>query len=78
VKDVLRRLVAGEITEDEALSEIRALQMHELAGRATLDLGRHLRRGLPEVVLAAGKAPDDAARLAVALAQRQGQGLTCG
>ncbi|HYM66396.1 MAG TPA: nickel pincer cofactor biosynthesis protein LarB [Patescibacteria group bacterium] len=75
MKDVLRRLVAGEITEDEALAEIRALQMHELAGRATLDLGRHLRRGLPEVVLAAGKAPDDAARLAVALALRQGQGL---
>jgi len=75
VKEVLRRLVAGEITEDEALARIRALQMHELAGRATLDLGRHLRRGLPEVVLASGKEPSDAARLVVALAERQGQGL---
>lgn len=75
MKDVLRRLVAGEITEDEALSQIRTLQLRELAGRATLDLGRHLRRGLPEVVLAAGKQPSEAARLAIALAERQGQGL---
>jgi pyridinium-3,5-biscarboxylic acid mononucleotide synthase len=75
VRDVLRRLVAGEVSEDQALAEIRSLQLRELAGRARLDLGRHLRRGLPEVVLASGKAPVDAARLAVALAERQGQGL---
>jgi hypothetical protein len=72
---VLRRLVAGEITEDEALSSIRSQQLDELAGRARLDLGRYLRRGLPEVVLASGKAPREAAHLAVAMATRQGQGL---
>ena len=75
MRDVLRRLVAGEITEDQALAEIRAVQLRALAGRATLDLGRHMRRGMPEVVLASGKEPRDAARLVVALAQRQGQGL---
>ncbi|HSS92539.1 MAG TPA: nickel pincer cofactor biosynthesis protein LarB [Candidatus Dormibacteraeota bacterium] len=75
MRDVLRRLIAGELTEDEALSELRSLQLDELSGRAKLDLGRFMRRGIPEVVLAAGKAPDDAARLAVTLAQRQGQGL---
>ncbi len=75
MRDVLRRLVAGEITEDEALSEIRSQQLDELAGRARLDLGRYLRRGLPEVVLASGKSPREAARLAVAMAARQGQGL---
>ena len=75
MRDVLRRLVAGEVTEDQALAEIRSLQLRELGGRARLDLGRHLRRGLPEVVLASGKKPIDAARLAVALAERQGQGL---
>ena len=75
MRDVLRRLVAGEIGEDEALSEIRSQQLDELAGRARLDLGRYLRRGLPEVVLASGKAPREAARLAVAMAARQGQGL---
>jgi NCAIR mutase (PurE)-related protein len=75
LKDVLRRLLAGELTEDEALAELRSLQLEELGGRARLDLGRFMRRGIPEVVLAAGKAPAEAARLAVALAERQGQGL---
>jgi pyridinium-3,5-biscarboxylic acid mononucleotide synthase len=75
LRDVLRRLLEGELTEDEALGELRNLQLEELAGRARLDLGRLMRRGIPEVVLATGKSPEDAARLAVTLAQQQGQGL---
>ena len=75
MKDILRRLLEGELTEDEALGELRNLQLEELGGRARLDLGRYMRRGIPEVVLAPGKAPDDAARLTVTLAERQGQGL---
>lgn len=75
MRDVLRRLLAGELTEDEAIVEIRSLQLEELGGRARLDLGRFMRRGIPEVVLAPGKTPAEAARLAIALAERQGQGL---
>lgn len=75
MRSVLRRLVSGELSEDEALRELRRLQLEELGGRARLDLGRHLRRGVPEVVLATGKQPDDAARLVVALARQHGQGL---
>ncbi len=71
----MRRLLAGELTEEEAVSELRRLQLDELGGRARLDLGRFLRRGIPEVVLASGKPPADAARLVVAMAERQGQGL---
>ena len=75
MRDVLRRLLAGELTEDEAIAELRKQQLDELDGRARLDLGRFMRRGVPEVVLATGKTPAEAARLAVALAERQGQGL---
>jgi NCAIR mutase (PurE)-related protein len=75
VRSVLRRLLAGELTEEEAEAELRRVQLEELDGRARLDLGRSERRGLPEVVLASGKPPEDAARLTVTLANEQGQGL---
>jgi NCAIR mutase (PurE)-related protein len=75
VRSVLRRLLAGELTEAEAEAELRRVQLEELGGRARLDLGRTARRGLPEVVLAAGKAPEETARLVVRLAREQGQGL---
>jgi NCAIR mutase (PurE)-related protein len=75
VRDLLRRLVAGELSEDDALTELRRMQLDELGGRARLDLGRYLRRGIPEVVLATGKTPAEAARLAVVMANQQGQGL---
>jgi len=72
---MLARLRAGELTVDEALEEIRRTQLVELAGHARMDLGRTARRGVPEVVLAAGKAPEAAAQLVLALAREQGQGL---
>src|SRR5205823_3062061 len=56
-------------------SELRRIQLDELGGKARLDLGRYLRRGIPEVVLAPGKTPEEAARLAVAMAEQHGQGL---
>src|SRR5919201_3187178 len=76
MRDVLRRLLAGELNEEEAEAELKRLQLEELGGRARLDLGRSARRGLPEVVLAAGKSPADGARLTVALTREQGQGLS--
>ena len=75
MRDVLRRLLAGELTEDEALAELRHTQLEELGGRARLDLGRFMRRGVPEVVLARGKSAADAVSLVLSLAEKQGQGL---
>jgi NCAIR mutase (PurE)-related protein len=67
--------MAGELTEEEALAELRHTQLEALGGRAQLDLGRFARRGVPEVVLSRGKSPADAAGLVVAMAERTGQGL---
>jgi len=75
MRRMLARLRAGELSVDEALEEIRRTQLLELAGQARMDLGRSARRGIPEVVLAVGKSPEAAARLMVAMAREQGQGL---
>src|SRR5690348_6960514 len=75
MRSILRRLLAGELSVPEAEAGLRRVQLDELGGRARLDLGRSYRRGLPEIVLASGKEPAEAARLVVALATEQGQGL---
>ena len=73
MKNVLHRLLAGELNLEEAEAELRRVQLQDLGGRARLDIGRTARRGLPEVVLAAGKSAADVAQLAVTLAADQGQ-----
>jgi NCAIR mutase (PurE)-related protein len=75
VKQILRRLLAGELTEAEAEAELRRVQLEELGGRARLDLGRTLRRGVPEIVLASGKSPEELAELVIGITGAQGQGL---
>ncbi len=75
VREILQRLLAGELQVAEAEAELRRVQLTDLGERARLDIGRVSRRGLPEVVLAAGKRPAEAARLIVSLALHQGQGL---
>jgi NCAIR mutase (PurE)-related protein len=75
LKEVLRRLLAGELNVEEAEAELRREQLLGLDARARLDVGRVARRGLPEVVLASGKTPAETAELVVALARDQGQGL---
>ena len=76
MREILKRLIEGELGLDEAEAELRRAQLVELDGRARLDVGRPGRRGgLPEVVLAEGKQPKEAATLIVALARDQGQGL---
>lgn len=75
MEDWIRRLREGELSEAAALGELRRAQLEELEGAAQLDVARERRRGLPEVVLAEGKRPEEAARLAVRLAVERGQGL---
>ncbi|HVB76477.1 MAG TPA: nickel pincer cofactor biosynthesis protein LarB [Candidatus Nitrosotalea sp.] len=75
MKAVLQRLLAGELSLQEAEHELRRIELEDLGGDARLDLGRTSRRGLPEVVLASGKTPAEAARLGASLAREQGLGL---
>ncbi|HEV2953972.1 MAG TPA: nickel pincer cofactor biosynthesis protein LarB [Candidatus Dormibacteraeota bacterium] len=75
MRETLRRLLAGELTVEEAENELARRQLLELGGKARLDLGRTSRRGLPEVILAAGKTPDDTAQLLIAMVAEQSQGL---
>lgn len=66
VREILRRLEAGEITADEAYLSLRAGPTEEL-GFATIDRHRQIRQGVGEVIYGAGKTPGQIAKIARAL-----------
>lgn len=72
--DILTQLYDRTIDVETAKKRLRlfALQKTE---KACLDIGRGCRKGIPEAVLAEGKTPGDAARLACEMAERCGISL---
>ena len=53
----------------------RLLAVKELSNIAKLDVGREIRKGLPEIVLAEGKEPVDVARITQSLVERTGRAI---
>jgi len=51
------------------------LALEKLTRLARLDIGREMRKGLPEIVLAEGKSPADVARIAEAMVRRSGRAI---
>ncbi|RLG52069.1 MAG: nickel pincer cofactor biosynthesis protein LarB [Thermoproteota archaeon] len=73
MRRVLEKLARGELSVDEAERMIKALLLEEVSSLALLDLGREVRRGVPEIVLAEGKPPEATARIAKAILDRCGR-----
>ena len=66
LQDVLERLRSGTITTEEAEREIDGLRIEAVGDIANLDVGRGMRCGIPEVVLAEGKEAGQLADIALA------------
>jgi hypothetical protein len=64
LRDVLNRYCKGEIPLDEAEKLIAGLRLETVSNLAHLDLGRPMRCGIPEVILAEGKDPAQLKRIA--------------
>ncbi len=75
VNDVLEKLLAGELTIDEARRELSALSIRQIGELARLDTKRAYRVGVPELILAEGKRPEDAAKLSIQVAKERGYAL---
>ncbi|MHC1595281.1 MAG: nickel pincer cofactor biosynthesis protein LarB, partial [Candidatus Syntropharchaeales archaeon] len=75
MEEILRSLAQGEITVEEAVKTLRTDAIREIGEIARLDTGRWNRRGVPEVILASGKASEDVAELAIEMAKEHGIAL---
>jgi NCAIR mutase (PurE)-related protein len=72
---LLERYRAGEGSLEAAAREIDGLRLEAVGELARIDLGREVRCGLPEAVLAEGKPAPQLAEIAVAHAQSAGRCL---
>lgn len=75
MRDVLEKLVRGQISMDEAEKLLRILAIEEIGNLARLDVGREFRKGIPEVILAEGKRPDDVAEIALRMLDEKGRAI---
>lgn len=75
VEDVLKKLLAGELTVGQAKRKLAALNIKRIADLARLDTRRTHRVGIPEAVLAEGKSPEASAEAAIAMARESGYAL---
>src|SRR5215472_12374216 len=58
-----------------ATTDTSLLALTKLTRLARLDIGREMRKGLPEIILAEGKSPVDVAKIAEAMAQLSGRAI---
>jgi pyridinium-3,5-biscarboxylic acid mononucleotide synthase len=73
LQDVLSRYKSGDISLERAAEEIEGLRLDYIGDFACIDLGRAVRCGMPEVVLAEGKDPAHLAEIAIRYAEATGR-----
>jgi NCAIR mutase (PurE)-related protein len=73
IRELLERFRDGEIGLDEALQRIRQLNVERVGEVAKIDICREDRIGVPEAVLAEGKAVEDLVSIAQAHLQASGR-----
>jgi len=73
LREVLEKLVKCQISLDDAEKLLRILAIEEIGNLARLDVGRELRKGIPEVILAEGKRPEDLREIALRMMNESGR-----
>ena len=75
MREVLEKLVKGEISVDGAEKLLKILAVQEIANLARVDIGRESRKGIPEIVLAEGKTKKDVVEIARGMLKESGRAI---
>lgn len=78
LSDVLGRLARGDISVEEAESLLALSSIAAVEDFARLDLGRHGRKGVPEVIFARGKTAAQVKKISTAMIERTGRAIISG
>jgi NCAIR mutase (PurE)-related protein len=74
-RDILERLVSGEINTEQAEKELRALALTPVGDLGVLDANRQERSGVPEVIFAETKSVESLIEIVDALVDKNGVAL---
>jgi NCAIR mutase (PurE)-related protein len=75
LKDILEKLARGQISPTEAERVLRLLAVREVGNLAKLDTGREHRKGIPEIIIAKGKTPQDIVNIALEVLAERGRAI---
>lgn len=75
LREVLTKLLNGEISVNEAERLLRILAIEEIGELARIDVFREFRKGVPEIILADGKKADDIAKIALRMLDKSGRAI---
>ncbi|HET7480297.1 MAG TPA: nickel pincer cofactor biosynthesis protein LarB [Rubrobacteraceae bacterium] len=67
LEEILKAVASGDISPSAAASRLKTMEVRYLDGYAVLDAGRATRKGVPEIVYARGKTPEQVAGICAAL-----------
>ncbi|HDQ07492.1 MAG TPA: nickel pincer cofactor biosynthesis protein LarB [Methanoculleus sp.] len=73
LSDILKSFQSGEISLRDAEMAIHGLEIEEIGGIAHFDVGRHIRCGMPEVVLSEGKDPGHLTAIVTRVVEKSGR-----
>ena len=69
LKEILDAVAGGSLPPEEAEALLQSGEVRYLDGLAVLDAGRAVRKGVPEVVYAGAKSPEQVAKICAALVE---------
>lgn len=69
----MEKFASGSLTLSEVEKQIALHAVEKIGDMAKLDVGREIRKGLPEIVFAENKEHDDIIKIALAAVKRNGQ-----
>ncbi|ACB07232.1 nickel pincer cofactor biosynthesis protein LarB [Candidatus Korarchaeum cryptofilum] len=75
MREILEKLARGEISVDEAEKLLKLFEIAEIEGLARIDLGRGIRRGVPEIIVAEGKSTDEVLKIAKRMLDEVGRAI---
>lgn len=70
MKEILQKLMNGEISSEEAEKMLKTMQIRELEDFAKIDTGRDVRTGVPEAIFAEGKDDDELVKIVLGFADK--------